>query len=912
MLDSVARWNMPASIFGYPQESGRKRPAGGWAPVFIAGPVGGGLVQLDAVSGGAFRAQPGYSGSPVVIADAAGDAVIGILSAASPGSGSLDSYAIPVSHIIRRWPAVPRASAVAATSPVNRRVPAFKVGPLPDYFERRPELFAEVRETLLQPGVGRPVRLIGLVGMGGAGKSVLARALAQDVRVRQAFRDGLVWLELGESAELAARQTDLSEEFGDHRTAEDWKQRLTRLNTLLAGASCLVILDDVWEREHLRPFELQAPDSALLVTTRTRDVLSPAAVVHHVGVLPAGQATKLLTAWARQPPAGLTTDAQRVADLCAGLPLALAVAGATVAGGSTWRHVSLRMQRADLRKLQFKLPGYQQYDNLFRVMDASVGCLPDAERECYLDLAVFEGRGEVPDDVAFLLWGEAGLNELDCEDLLLLLERRSLLQRRQGAGTFTLHSLQFAYARGQRGLPGLQALHTRLAAIIMGRWGGLEGGLPHLTASKLGGPVDRYGVLQLVAHLTSSGAEDDIHRLLALHADANADAASEPGQPVPAKNAWYAAHERIGNTVSYAADVQLAWGIAQKQGDIGLEIRYALIAASIASLAASIPAELVVALVSGGQWTAARGFTHARKLPDAATRARTLADLIAHCQEVPGAAAGPEPDPLPELADILAETLAAARAIDDPAARASVLTSLAARVPGPDHKALIAEAWAAVLAVPRKDTQARVLADLASAGFGLPKKIRDQAVGLARESPNANLKACLLTALAPQLPASERGAVIGDAQAEAERMPAGRARARVFIGLAALFLPPDRERGLSRARSEIDLLSQPEDKATLLTELLRLLPPGRRAGSEVAAAALNAAALIGPPEERATMATAVIRQFPADRRTGHIGAVVDVAALIGEVRARATALIALVSLAPGRRAAAGQGASLHR
>ena len=145
MLDSVARWNMPASIFGYPQESGGT--AGGrLGAVFIAGPVGGGLVQLDAVSGGAFRAQPGYSGSPVVIADAAGDAVIGILSAASSGSGSLDSYAIPVSHIIRRWPAVPRASAVAATSPVNRRVPAFKVGPLPDYFERRPELFAEVRE----------------------------------------------------------------------------------------------------------------------------------------------------------------------------------------------------------------------------------------------------------------------------------------------------------------------------------------------------------------------------------------------------------------------------------------------------------------------------------------------------------------------------------------------------------------------------------------------------------------------------------------------------------------------------------------------------------------------------------------------------------------------------------------------
>lgn len=849
MLDSVTKWNMPASIFGHPQESGRKRPAGGWARVLIAGAVGGGLIQLDAVSGGAFQAQPGYSGSPVVIADAAGDAVVGILSAAaSPGSEAQDSYAIPVSHIVRQWSAVPRASAAAATSPVNRRVPAFKVGPLPDHFEPRPELFAKIQETLLQPGAVQPGRLVGLVGMGGAGKSVLARALAHDVLVRQAFPDGLVCLDLGESGEVSARQADLSEEFGDHRAAADWKQRLARLNTLLAGASCLIILDDVWEREDLQPFELQVPGPVLLVTTRTRDALNASAVVHDVGVLPPGPATKLLTAWAGQPPGGQTADAQRVADLCAGLPLALAVAGATVKDRLSWRHVRLRMQQADLRKLEFNLPGYQQYHNLFRVMDASVGYLPDVDRECYLDLAVFEGRGEVPVDVAFLLWGDAGLNELDCEELLLRLERRSLLQRRPSARTFTLHSLQFAYARGQRGLPGLRELHARLAAIILSRWGGLESGLPQLNPARtLEAPADRYGVLQLVAHLSSAGAEDDIHRLLALQANADADAAGGPDQPVPAKNAWYAAHERIGGAASYAADVQLAWGLAQQQGDIGLEIRYALISASIASLAAGIPAELVIALVSGGQWTAGQGFRHARRMPDAATRARTLVDLIAHCQKGPAPtadpAAGPEPDPLPELADMLTETLVAAYAIHDPAARASVLTSLAAWVPGPDRKDLIAEAWNAALAVPRRDTQARVLVDLASAGFSLPKKIRDQAVGLARKSPSANLRARLLTGLAPQLPASERGTAISDAQAEAERMPAGRARAHIFIDLAAQLPPPDRDGGLSRARSEIDLLRRPEDKATLLTELLRLLPSSRRADSEVAAAGLSAAAL---------------------------------------------------------------------
>jgi hypothetical protein len=587
--------------------------------------------------------------------------------------------------------------------------------------------------------------------------------------------------------------------------------------------------------------------------------------------------------------------------------LALAVAGALVADGSSWRNVSQRMQQADLSKLRFNLPGYQQYDNLFRVMDASVHCLPEVERECYLDLAVFEGRGEVPAEVAFLLWADAGLSELDCEDLLLKLERRSLLRRRPSADTFTLHSLQFAYARSQRGVPGLRELHARLAALILGHWGGLENGPPRLAASTLAAPVDRYGVLHLVTHLNSAGAEADIHRLLALGAKAVADPASGPGQsapdqPVPTKNAWYAVHERIGSTAAYAADVRLAWDLAQQRSDIGLEIRYALITASIASLAASIPAELVLALVSGGQWTAGQGFRHARRVPDAATRAQTLTDLIAHCQEgqdaTPGPAAGAEPDPLPQLADMLAEALAAARATDSPAARADVLTSLAARVPGPERKVLISEAWNAVLAVPRKDTQVHVLAGLASAGFDLPKRIRDQAVSLARKSPSATLKAAPLTALVPRRPAAERDTAITEARAEAEKLPAGPGRARVFTDLAARLPPPDRDSGLSRARSEIGLLPRPEDRAALLTKLLELLPAARRADSEVAAAALNAAALIDSPHERVTAATAIIRQFPAARRAGHIGPVIDVAVKIGDVRARAAALTAVVSLAP--------------
>lgn len=92
LMDSAGAWNMAASIFGYPQDPAHPRESGAWARVFIVGAVGTGSLQLDAVKEGTFRVRQGYSGSPVIIADEAGDAVVGILSATSSDEEIQDSY----------------------------------------------------------------------------------------------------------------------------------------------------------------------------------------------------------------------------------------------------------------------------------------------------------------------------------------------------------------------------------------------------------------------------------------------------------------------------------------------------------------------------------------------------------------------------------------------------------------------------------------------------------------------------------------------------------------------------------------------------------------------------------------------------------------------------------------------------
>ncbi|HWR49176.1 MAG TPA: hypothetical protein VN327_16440, partial [Pseudonocardiaceae bacterium] len=97
-----------ADVFGYP--AGPPRQDGAWAACRLRVPVGGGMLQLDprdAADVAAFRAHPGYSGSPVVVtSDGVGGAVVGMLAVASGKDGPRDVYAIPMTQLIDAWPEV--------------------------------------------------------------------------------------------------------------------------------------------------------------------------------------------------------------------------------------------------------------------------------------------------------------------------------------------------------------------------------------------------------------------------------------------------------------------------------------------------------------------------------------------------------------------------------------------------------------------------------------------------------------------------------------------------------------------------------------------------------------------------------------------------------------------------------------
>ncbi|PKV84380.1 signal transduction histidine kinase [Streptomyces sp. TLI_146] len=94
-----------AGVFGYPVSPSRTAN-GAWSSCRLRGAVGGGLVQLDAESESALRAQPGFSGAPVIVGDAWGDAVVGMLAVAGRQGRTGDAYAVPMTEVSAAWPEV--------------------------------------------------------------------------------------------------------------------------------------------------------------------------------------------------------------------------------------------------------------------------------------------------------------------------------------------------------------------------------------------------------------------------------------------------------------------------------------------------------------------------------------------------------------------------------------------------------------------------------------------------------------------------------------------------------------------------------------------------------------------------------------------------------------------------------------
>jgi WD40 repeat protein len=431
------------------------------------------------------------------------------------------------------------------------RVP-FMVEDLPPDYVPRPQEFEALTEKLLDQRREEPVAITAaLRGAGGYGKTTMAKAICYDERIQRAFDDGILWVTLGENpGNLVGKVEDLIYLLNQERPGfTDSHAAGARLAELLADRDILLVVDDVWDAIHLKPFLHGGKRCARLVTTRNEEVLPANAQSLVVDAMQPGEAVQLLSS-GLQTGAVTATDMQalhalvvRLGEWALLLKLANGVLRDRVGRGEALANTLVYLNKAlDRRGLTaFDAENAQARDAAVRAtLRVSFDLLQKEQYARYQELAVFPEDVDIPLATLEKLWGTTGrLDEFDTEELCRTLYRHSLLLTIDLATrTIRLHDVIRSYLQKAVG-DALPALHAHLLdAYALTRWADLPDNEPYLWN-------------HLADHLVAAG------RLAELI--------------VTVKDLCYLAKKTLVRT-AYAAEADLAFAEQQVPADVPLHL----------------------------------------------------------------------------------------------------------------------------------------------------------------------------------------------------------------------------------------------------------------------------------------------------------------------------------------------------
>jgi hypothetical protein len=375
------------------------------------------------------------------------------------------------------------------------RVP-FMVEDLPADFVPRSQEFDALISKLLDEQREEPIAITAaLRGAGGYGKTTMAKALCHDARIQQAFDDGILWVTLGENpGNLVGKVEDVIYTLSRERPGFSSIDAATaHLAELLAERDILLIIDDVWNAVHLKPFLQGGKRCARLITTRNEEVLPVHTQSIPVDAMRQQEAVQLLTAGldelAPSSPSDGLAALGKLATRLGEWPLLRKLANGRLRRqmrrGRPLLDALVYLNRAldEHGLVAFDAENPQERQQAVRAtLRASLELLSVKESARYQELAVFPEDVDIPLDTVHTLWAATGgLDALDTEELCLRLSELSLLLGFDALKrTIRLHDVIRGYLQHEVG-SGLPALHTHLLdAYGYTRWAELAHDEPYL------------------------------------------------------------------------------------------------------------------------------------------------------------------------------------------------------------------------------------------------------------------------------------------------------------------------------------------------------------------------------------------------------------------------------------------------
>ncbi|KAL7152836.1 hypothetical protein ABFS83_04G125000 [Erythranthe nasuta] len=265
-------------------------------------------------------------------------------------------------------------------------------------------------------GEFKNLQTIPIVGMGGVGKTTLARYVYDDPLIVHHF-DVRVWVTISQKYSIrlilldlvsfiGASNKDLYESKGDVLLVEYVYKYLKRRRYL-------IVMDDLWNTNVFDDLRMTFPDdsngSRILITTRLLDVASyadPSSRFHWVDLMNMDQSWNLLRekvfANREHCPPELEQIGKLIVENCRGLPLAIVVIAGVLRKANqtqhTWRNVARNVKGA-----------FDGSDEQFmEILALSYTYLPHCLRPCFLYMGGFPEDHEISASKVIKLWDAEG------------------------------------------------------------------------------------------------------------------------------------------------------------------------------------------------------------------------------------------------------------------------------------------------------------------------------------------------------------------------------------------------------------------------------------------------------------------------------------------------------------------------